>query len=249
METPDKSDESTPKNTNRRQTEESWGYDLYPERKGVYKPNVREIFFGEGREGLDRMKCERNVYDCIKNSKLVKLMYGALKASGCPIDIRRHISCEVCAPQVTGGYDPKLNQIVVCQNRATKKGLVQGVLTHEMVHMFDFCRHNLDFENLEHLACTEIRAANLTYCSFVGSVFHGLINPFYIKQQHQVCVKEKAALSIMAVRNITPEEARAVVDHVFSRCYADLEPVGRRIKLNSSDIDLAYSEAYYYGYV
>lgn len=36
---------------------------------------------------------------------------GALKASGCEIDIRRHISCEVCDHSVTGGYDPFLNQV------------------------------------------------------------------------------------------------------------------------------------------
>lgn len=68
MNTSDKRSESTQGKTNE-QTEESWGYDLYPERKGIFKPTVTQIIFGEGREGLDRMKCERKVYDCIKNSK------------------------------------------------------------------------------------------------------------------------------------------------------------------------------------
>lgn len=27
------------------------------------------------------------------------------------VDIRRHISCEVCDKSVTGGYDPYLNQV------------------------------------------------------------------------------------------------------------------------------------------
>lgn len=52
-----------------------------------------------------------------------------------PIDLRRHISCEVCDESVTGGYDPDLNQIVVCQNTSKSCGFVQGVLTHEMIHM------------------------------------------------------------------------------------------------------------------
>jgi inner membrane protease ATP23 len=48
-----------------------WGYDLYPERRGgKYKPSWSNIFFkGEGQESIDKMKCERKVYSCVKNSK------------------------------------------------------------------------------------------------------------------------------------------------------------------------------------
>lgn len=49
----------------------------------------------EGTESIDKYKCEQNVYKCVMNSPLVKLMMGALRSSGCEIDIRRHISCEV----------------------------------------------------------------------------------------------------------------------------------------------------------
>lgn len=38
-----------------------------------------------------------------------------------------------------------------------------------MIHMFDYCTNDLDFKNVEHLACTEIRAANLAHCSFLGA--------------------------------------------------------------------------------
>ena len=61
-------------------------------------------------------------------------------------------------------------KIVVCQNVARSSGMIQGILAHEMIHMFDACRHQLDFKNTEHLACTEIRAANLTHCSFLSAV-------------------------------------------------------------------------------
>lgn len=47
--------------------------------------------------------------------------------------------------------------------------MVQGILVHEMIHMFDACKHQLDLKNIHHLACTEIRAANLTHCSFVSA--------------------------------------------------------------------------------
>jgi len=45
----------------------------------------------EGKEPYDKFRCEQNVYKCIKNSPLVKLMMGALKSSGCTVDIRRHV--------------------------------------------------------------------------------------------------------------------------------------------------------------
>ena len=48
-----------------------WGYDLYPERRGAkYKPSLVNIFFGvEGREDLNRTKCERNVFHVYRNSR------------------------------------------------------------------------------------------------------------------------------------------------------------------------------------
>lgn len=103
-----------------------------------------------------------------------------------PLDLRRHISCEVCDPSVTGGYDPEMNQIVICQNNSNSRGFVQGILTHEMVHMFDYCTNNLDFKNVEHLACTEIRAANLAHCSFLGAWAQADATIFNIKKRHQV---------------------------------------------------------------
>lgn len=77
-------------------------------------------------------------------------------------------------------------QIVVCQNVSTRQGMVQGVLAHEMIHMFDYCRNQLDFKNMEHLACTEIRAANLTHCSFASAWSQGDASWGKIKKAHQV---------------------------------------------------------------
>lgn len=203
---------------------------------------------GKGRENIDKIRCERNVYKCVKTSPLVKLMMAALKSSGCPIDMRRHIACEECSYTVSGGYDPVLNQVVVCQNVATNEGLVQGVLTHEMIHMFDYCRNKLDFKNVDHLACTEIRAANLAHCSFVSAWLQGDTSVFDIKESHKNCVKNKALMSVLAVRNVTTEQAMEAVERVFPKCYADLEPIGRRIKRNSADMFRAQAEGYLYGY-
>ncbi|XP_046740978.1 mitochondrial inner membrane protease ATP23 homolog [Diprion similis] len=230
--------------------DENWGYDLYPERKGAkYKPTwTRRIFGMEGKEELDKIKCERNVYSCVVKHPLIKLLMKSLSSSGCPFDIRRHISCEVCDVSVTGGYDPLTNQIVVCQNTARSENKVGGVMAHEMIHMFDWCVNDLDFKNLDHLACTEIRAANLVHCSFMSAWMEGTASPINIRQTHRECVKMKAFMSVIAARNVTKEEATAAVDRVFPKCYDDLEPVGRRLRRNSGDMQRAYAEGPMYGY-
>lgn len=73
---------TTPTTTD--EEKKKWGYDLYPERKGApYKPKWTNILLGyEGTENIDKIKCERNVVACIKDSPMVKLMMGALKSSG-----------------------------------------------------------------------------------------------------------------------------------------------------------------------
>lgn len=72
--------------------------------------------------------------------------------------------------------------------------------------------------------------------------------PWRVRAAHAACVKTKAAASVMAVRDVTEEEARRIVDRVFERCYADLEPIGRRVRRNSTDMVRAFNERSIYGY-
>lgn len=74
--------------------------------------------------------------------------------------------------------------------------MVRGVLLHEMIHMFDYCRNTLDVKNIHHLACTEIRAANLAHCSFVSSLLQGDSSFINIKATHQVNYYFKRLLQI-----------------------------------------------------
>jgi len=55
-------------------------------------------------------------------------------------------------------------------------------------------------------------------------------------------------MSIMMVRNIDEAKARAAVDRVFSRCYADKEPFGRIPRANSRDPERMLAEGAMYGY-
>lgn len=50
-------------------------------------------------------------------------------------------------------------------------------------------------------------------------------------------------------REISKEQAIAVIEKVFPKCYADLEPIGRRVRRNSADPEKAYAEAKHFGYI
>ncbi|MCL4137063.1 UNVERIFIED_CONTAM: hypothetical protein GTU68_048106 [Idotea baltica] len=235
---------------NEKPMDEKWGFDLYPERRSALEPTWSEIVFGgKGTEASERLKCERRVWNVVNKSPLIKLMLGALKSAGCPVDLERHIACEVCDNSLLGGYDQELNQVVICQNVCTSEGRVQAALSHELVHMFDYCKNKVDFSNLDHLACAEIKAANLTSCSFLTSLTLPRNSYFSVARTHQDCVKIKAVWSMKYARNITEETAMESVDRVFPKCYNDLEPLGRRPRRNSYDFNKAYRERYLYGYV
>ena len=55
-------------------TEDNWGYDLYPERRGeTPMPKWWQVLtLGDGRTNIDKTKCERNVYKCFKDSKFLQ---------------------------------------------------------------------------------------------------------------------------------------------------------------------------------
>jgi len=53
---------------------------------------------------------------------------------------------------------------------------------------------------------------------------------------------------VLAVRDVTYEQAKEAVEKVFDRCYADLEPIGRRVRGKPVDFELAYAEAFLMGY-
>ncbi|CAG0883133.1 unnamed protein product [Cyprideis torosa] len=228
-----------------------WGYDMYPERPGSHgqKPGFfKTYFFGQSSNSYYKTKCEVKICKAMDRNPLVRLMMDALEASGCPVNPRRHFSCELCHGNVSGGYDPKHNQIVICHNHSRNEGIIAALLTHEMIHMFDACRNKFDFDNPRHIACSEIRAANLTHCSFLAGVWDTFLSPFTVKQQHEQCVKAKAVYSLLAVRDVDPLEAMKVVDEVFPKCYNDMEPIGRRIRRNSYQAYEAYDDRRYFGY-
>uniref|UniRef100_A0A3P9LU92 Mitochondrial inner membrane protease ATP23 n=1 Tax=Oryzias latipes TaxID=8090 RepID=A0A3P9LU92_ORYLA len=201
---------------------EEYGYDLFPERnEGKHsKTLLKDSLLAFNH------KCQFMLHVAMETSPYAKLLLAAMKSSGCEVLKERHFSCEDCDGTVSGGFDAASSQIVLCQNNIHQQSHMNRVVAHELIHAFDHCRAHVDwFNNYRHLACSEIRAANLSGdCSFVSEVFR--LN-FGLKQHQQECVRGRALRSILAVRKITREEAEKLVDSVFDSCFNDHAPFGR----------------------
>ena len=90
--------------------------DLYPERRGhEVSPSVLQRATGAGHPHSLKTQCERNVAHCVLNMPMVQHMLSALERAGCPVDLARHVSCDMCQEgrgiEHAGGYDPALNQV------------------------------------------------------------------------------------------------------------------------------------------
>lgn len=225
--------------------------DLYPERRGgKVSPSVFQKASGAGHPHSIKVQCERAVTWNIENMPMVKTLVSALKASGCPVDLSRDIQCEMCQPgkniEHAGGYDPALNQVFICANNADSTGLVHGALVRNLIQMFDACVNKYDFQNAEHLACTEIRKANLANCGYLVYLQMPWAS-FKWKKAHAECVRNTAVDYMIQTKFVKPDIAKSAVDKVFDKCYKDLEPVGRRA-MNGEDLQRADNEKFLFGY-
>ncbi|XP_038636899.1 mitochondrial inner membrane protease ATP23 homolog isoform X1 [Scyliorhinus canicula] len=219
-----------------RDKEEDYGYSLFPEHQ-TGKP--KRGLLAESILTFNH-RCRVMLQVTLDTSPYAKLLVDAMKGSGCAVYKDRHFSCEDCDGTVSGGFDAEISQIVLCQNNIHQQQHMNRVVTHELIHTFDHCRAHVDwFRNIKHLACSEIRAANLSgECAFVNEVCR--FN-FGLKQHHQKCVRERALRSILAVRNVNKETAEKAVDAVFNTCFNDHEPFGR-IPHNKKDAKQAYRD-------
>lgn len=173
-------------------------------------------------------KCYEQIQNCIATNSSIQRLLKALAEFGCPFDLRRHVVCENDDEghyqHHRAGFDRKHCQIVLFSNRLHSTKEFCTIFQHELIHAFDYCRADLNFENLEHLACTEIRAANLSdQCSFFQHLSTSS-RPFRWKNQHQQCVKERARESMKISFDRTRKELDEIIENVFSRCYHDREP-------------------------
>lgn len=134
------------------------------------------------------------------------------------------IICDICPDWKSGGFHPDLG-ILICQNRIRDKWHLEDTLAHELVHYFDNLKWEVDWLNLKHHACSEIRASSLSgECRFMQE-FSRRGFGFKIGEGHQECVKRRAILSVMCNPTCKDEfHAEKTVNEVWSSCFNDTRP-------------------------
>jgi Peptidase M76 family len=115
-------------------------------------------------------------------------------------------------------------EIFVCQQYMDNEHMAHKTVHHELIHAVDMCRTKMDpLHNCVHLACTEIRAENLSgECSF----FKELPRMASFRKHGQECVRRRAILSVKANPNCTAR-AEEYVDAALPRCFQDNYPYDR----------------------
>jgi hypothetical protein len=126
------------------------------------------------------------------------------------------LKCRKCATSGPEGgaraflMGPQPLSIVLCHNRiASSPEEVQEILTHELVHLYDVQTLQLDLQQCENLAYSEVRAAKAAECKHAWS------------QLQPYCVKQKA---ICATNNLFPLEGRKCIQKVFAQAFHDNRP-------------------------
>ncbi|EIW87409.1 hypothetical protein CONPUDRAFT_116642 [Coniophora puteana RWD-64-598 SS2] len=167
--------------------------------------------------------CETWKRELLNYSPSVVFMLKHLRLSGCAVP-PENIVCAPCdaAAGRAGGFHPA-GAIVLCQGGFGGKRHMEDTLTHELVHMYDHCAFKVDWADLRHHACSEIRANSLSGdCRFFRELGRGFVA---FSKQHQTCVRRRAVLSVRANPNC-PDEAAAerAVNEVWESCFADTRP-------------------------
>lgn len=123
-----------------------------------------------------------------------------------------------------------LPEIFLCQQHIVTEDHAHQSLVHELIHAIDLCRTKMDpINNCIHMACTEIRAENLSgECNMMREVVNRRMTNF--KSHGGACVKRRAVLSVKA-NPVCKDRAEEYVDVAFDRCYRDTFPFDRHPNL------------------
>ncbi|KAI9030807.1 metalloprotease ATP23 [Phycomyces nitens] len=166
-------------------------------------------------------QCETWKENLIKNSPPVRFMMEELRKEGKPIK-KDDFICSPCDEDRSGGYNPEIG-VLLCQNKLNSKAHQERTMVHEMVHMYDDQKFKVDWMNLRHHACSEVRAASLGGdCGMLAEFGRGF---YSFTKQHQACVKRRAVLSLLSNPSCeSREDAERAVASVFDSCFADTRP-------------------------
>jgi len=204
-----------------------------PEDSSIFKRWSRTfgLVTGIGVSETDRLShleehhgrtCEKWKAEMMNYSPSVVFMLKHLKLSGCIVK-SEDIICAPCDFTKSGGFASNEGAVVLCQGKFMNKTHMEHTLVHELVHMYDHCKFKVDWNNLRHHACSEIRANSLSGdCRYARELRRGIVS---FSKQHQACVRRRAVLSVRA-NPACPDEATAerAVNEVWESCFNDTRP-------------------------
>ncbi|CAM9022802.1 unnamed protein product [Wickerhamomyces anomalus] len=158
----------------------------------------------------------------LKYSPTVIFMLQQIKKAGGHVSDDK-IVCDICDEWKGGGFHPELG-VLLCQNRIIDKWHLEDTLSHELVHYYDNSKFKVDWVNLKHHACSEIRASSLSgECRLMNQIHRAGLTKF--GRGHQECVKRRATLSVASNPFCKDkEEAKKVVEEVWDSCFNDTRP-------------------------
>jgi inner membrane protease ATP23 len=95
-------------------------------------------------------------------------MMNQLKLINCNVTAE-HFQCQPCFRVNSGGFSPEYG-ILLCQDGFFNKKHMEDTMVHEMIHMYDHAKFKVDWTNLKHQACSEVRAGSLSFALPLGLI-------------------------------------------------------------------------------
>ncbi|KAF4321813.1 hypothetical protein BBO99_00004500 [Phytophthora kernoviae] len=158
---------------------------------------------GQDEVAERHQKCEDMREKAFTKCPRVKFLVDIMEKMGCKMETGFFSSVD-CEGKINGGFhldDKGKPGVVLCQNHIPDQEWMDRTVAHELIHAYDHCRNKIDWNNCEHHACSEIRAAALSGdCNWKYEFFR---KNFNVNQQHQV------------------DEC---IEKVFDTCYRDVSP-------------------------
>ncbi|KAM9960292.1 hypothetical protein ACTFIW_009421 [Dictyostelium discoideum] len=162
--------------------------------------------------------CRENVEKTFKEDPILQFIIKEMMKLGCLPPV---ITCEPCdSLDALGSFTPKKG-VIICDNMPTFPLNIRNTVVHEFVHAYDMCKNKLNPFNCEHLACTEIRAANLSGdCKWQ---LEALKKNFGVFNHQAECAKRRAIGSLQSNPNCK-DVAEMAVNKVWEKCNKDYYP-------------------------
>ena len=178
-------------------------------------------------------KCRALTAHALRASPRVSVLLAKLGALGCRTRAESITVEDVFGAARVGGADDSSSGAVIMNPRVPPAALNQAdwtrAIAHELVHAYDDCRVRLEPDNCAHLACTEVRASNLSgECDFGAEAGRAPLQLALggLGGAQARCVRRRAELSVGAFPPCArePGQAARVVEGVWGACYSDAAP-------------------------